>query len=86
MRCAISSRAGQVLARGHLVIQKDDNGELRLCFRTDGGKLIEGGTIDPDGELTGASEVLFREFFAAWGMSGMTLSVAISDRKTSSEG
>ena len=77
MRCVISSRAGQVLAKGHLVIQKDDNGELRLCFRTDQGKLIQGGTIDPNGELTEASEVLFRQFFETWGMSGMTLAAAV---------
>lgn len=77
MRCTISSRAGQVLAKGHLVIQKDENGELRLCFRTDGGKLIQGGTIDPSGELTDASEVLFRQFFETWGMSGMTLAAAV---------
>ena len=73
MRCAISSRAGQVLARGHLVLQKDENGELRLCFVTDGGKLIQGGTIDPDGNLTQASEVLFRQFFETWRMSGITI-------------
>ncbi|MBV9385778.1 MAG: hypothetical protein JOZ78_05050 [Chroococcidiopsidaceae cyanobacterium CP_BM_ER_R8_30] len=73
MRCAISSRAGQVLARGHLVLQKDENGELRLCFITDGGKLIQGGTIDPDGNLTQASEVLFRQFFETWRMSGITI-------------
>jgi len=34
MRCAISSRAGQILAKGNLVIH--ENGELRLDFRTDG--------------------------------------------------
>jgi len=73
MRCAISSRAGQVLARGHLVIQKDENGELRLGFITDGGKLIQGGTIDPDGNLTQASEVLFRQFFETWRMSDITI-------------
>ena len=77
MRCTISSRAGQVLAKGHLVIQKDENGELRLCFRTDGGKLIQGGTIDSSGELIDASEVLFRQFFETWGMSGMTLAAAV---------
>ena len=77
MRCTISSRAGQVLAKGHLVIQKDENGEVRLCFRTDGGKLIQGGTIDPNGELIDASEVLFRQFFETWKMSGMTLAAAI---------
>ena len=73
MRCTISSRAGQVLAKGHLVIQKDENGEVRLCFRTDGGKLIQGGTIDHNGELIDASEVLFRQFFETWRMSGITL-------------
>lgn len=77
MRCFISSRAGQVLAKGHLVIQKDESGELRLCFRTDGGKLIQGGTIESDGDLTSASEVLYRQFFENWGMSGMTLTAAI---------
>ena len=77
MRCVISSRAGQVLAKGHLVIQKAENGELKLCFRTDGGKLIQGGTINPDGDLTEASEVLFRQFFETWGMSGMTLAAAV---------
>lgn len=73
MRCAISSRAGQVLAKGHLVIIKDENGEQRLGFRTDGGKLIEGGTIDPNGDLTSASKALFRQFFEAWRMSDITL-------------
>ena len=77
MRCTISSRSGQVLAKGNLVIQKDENGELRLCFRTDGGKLIQGGTIDPNGELIDASEVLFRQFFETWKMSGMTLAAAV---------
>ena len=77
MRCAISSRADQVLARGHLVIQKNENDELRLCFRTDGGKLIQGGTIDPNGDLTTASEVLFRQFFETWGMSGMKLTALV---------
>ena len=77
MRCTISSRAGQVLAKGHLVIQKDESGEVRLCFRTDGGKLIQGGTIAPNGELIDASEVLFRQFFETWKMSGMTLAAAI---------
>ena len=51
MHCSISSRAGQVLANGRLVIQKDDNGELRLNFRTEGGKLIQGGIVDSDGDL-----------------------------------
>lgn len=74
MRCAISSRAGQVLARGHLTIQKEENGDLRLNFRTDGGKLIQGGIIDPDGDLTTASQVLFRQFFETWKMTDLTMS------------
>jgi hypothetical protein len=74
MRCAISSRAGQVLASGHLFIQKDENGELRLNFRTDRGKVIQGGIIDAEGDLTSASQVLFRAFFQAWGVSEITLS------------
>ena len=78
MRCTISSRAGQVLARGHLVIQKDENDHLRLCFRTDTGRLVQGGTIGDDGDLTSASEALFRQCFDTWGMSGMTLTAAIN--------
>ena len=74
MRCTISSRAGQILARGRLVIEKEDSDELRLCFRTEGGKLIQGGIIDPDGDLTSAGKDLFRAFFEAWGMSDITLS------------
>ncbi len=73
MRCDISSRAGQVLAKGHLFIEKDEHGELRLSFKTDGGKLIQGGAIEPDGNLTEASNVLFRQFFETWKMSSITL-------------
>lgn len=73
MRCAISSRAGQVLAKGHLLIQKEESGALRLSFQTDGGKVISGGIIDPEGDMTSASEVLFREFFKTWGMSDITV-------------
>ena len=73
MRCAISSRAGQVLAKGHLLIQKDEDGELKLVFRTDGGRLIQGGTIGLDGDLTDASTVLFRQFFETWRMGELTL-------------
>lgn len=78
MRCAISSRAGQILAKGYLVIQKDENDELRLCFRTDGGRLVRGGTIGADGDLTSASEVLFRQCFETWRMSCMTLTAAVN--------
>lgn len=77
MRCAISSRAGQVLARGSLILHKGDDGELRLDLQTDGGRLIEGGIVDADGDMKLASEVLFRQFFEAWGMSDLTLTVEI---------
>lgn len=77
MRCAISSRAGQVLAQGRLILNKSDDGELRLDLQTDGGRLIQGGIIDSDGDMTAASEALFRQFFEAWGMSDLTLTVKI---------
>lgn len=77
MRCAISSRAGQVLARGRLVLHKDDEGNLRLDLETDGGRLFEGGIIDPDGDMKSASEGLFRRFLEAWGMSDLTLTVTV---------
>ncbi len=77
MRCAISSRAGQVLARGRLILHKGDDGNLRLDLQTDGGKRLEGGIIDSDGDMTSASEALFRQFFEAWGMSDLTLTVKI---------
>ncbi|HEY9832474.1 MAG TPA: hypothetical protein V6D26_17945 [Stenomitos sp.] len=77
MRCAIISRAGQVLARGSLILHKDDEGELRLDLQTDGGKLIEGGMIGPDGDMTSASERLFSRFLEVWGMSDLTLTVTV---------
>ena len=77
MRCAVISRAGQVLAHGRLILHKDDDGELRLDLQTDGGKLIEGGIIGPDGDMKSASEVLFRRFFEVWGMSDLTLTVTV---------
>jgi len=73
MRCAILSRAGQVLANGSFVIQKNEMGELRLDFRTDGGRLIEGGMIEPDGDMTSASQVLYRQFLETWGISDISL-------------
>lgn len=73
MRCAIVSRAGQILANGRFLIQKDESGELRLNFRTDGGRLIQGGIVDADGDLTTASKVLYRQFFELWGVSDLTL-------------
>ncbi len=77
MRCMVVSRAGQVLARGSLVIHKSDSGELRLDLQTDGGRLIPGGIIDDDGDMTSASRELFNQFFAVWGMSNLTLTVNI---------
>ncbi|MEP0885134.1 hypothetical protein NDI49_26645 [Trichocoleus sp. ST-U3] len=77
MRCAISSRAGQVLARGSLILHKGDDGELRLDLQTDGGQLLQGGIIDPDGDMRSASEVLFGQFFEVWGMSDLTLTVTV---------
>lgn len=75
MRCAVSSGAGQVLARGQLFIQTDEAGDLRLSFCSERGTVIEGGKIPPDGDLTTASNDLFRQFFRAWGVMGITLTV-----------
>jgi hypothetical protein len=77
MRCAIISRAGQVLASGHLLLHKNDDGEWQLNLQTDGGRLLQGGIVGPDGDLTAASQVLFRQFFEVWGMSDLSLSVTI---------
>jgi len=79
MRCAISSSSGQVLAAGQLLIQEDEDGELRLSFRSDRGTIIQGGKIDADGSLTGASKDLFRQFFVAWGVTGITLTARSID-------
>jgi len=73
MRCAISSSAGQLLAKGYLVIQKDDNEEMRLNFVSDGGRVIQGGIVGADGDLSVASKELFRGFFQAWGLSDVTI-------------
>jgi hypothetical protein len=50
---------------------------LRLDLQTDGGKVIQGGIIDPDGDMKSASEELFRQFLQAWGMSDLTLTVTV---------
>ncbi|ELS03832.1 hypothetical protein Xen7305DRAFT_00035560 [Xenococcus sp. PCC 7305] len=78
MECAIISRAGQVLARGRLMLQQSDNGKTRLNLETRGGKLIEGGFVGEDGDLAEASQVLFDNCFATWRMTGLTLTVTIS--------
>ena len=77
MRCAVISRAGQVLANGYLILHKNEDGELRLDLETDGGRLLQGGTIGADGDMTSASQALFRQFFEVWGMSDVTLTVTI---------
>ncbi|MBW4574273.1 MAG: hypothetical protein KME08_03220 [Aphanothece sp. CMT-3BRIN-NPC111] len=77
MRCEICSRAGQVIARGRLILHKGDDGELRLDLETDGGRLLQGGLIGPEGDMAAASEVLFRQFFQVWGMSDLTLNVTV---------
>jgi hypothetical protein len=73
MRFSVSSGSGQVLAMGNLFIQTDETGEQRLCFLSDRGTLIEGGILDPDGDLTNASQELYRQFFLAWGVMGITM-------------
>ncbi|MBD2464164.1 hypothetical protein H6G89_24485 [Oscillatoria sp. FACHB-1407] len=77
MRCAVISRAGQVLANGYLMLHREEDGELRLDLRTDGGRLLQGGLIGDDGDMTAASQALFRQFFEVWGMSDVTLNVTI---------
>ena len=78
MECAIISRAGQVLARGRLILKQDDDGKTRLNLETRGGKLIEGGFVGEDGDLGAASQILFDNCFATWRMTGLTLTVNIS--------
>ena len=77
MECAIISRAGQVLARGKLVLKQEENSKTRLNLETRGGKLIEGGFVSEDGDLEAASEILFQNCFNTWRMTGLTLSVVI---------
>ncbi len=77
MHCAIISRAGQVLARGKLFLHQEDNGELRLNLKTNGGKLIEGGIVADNGDLETASEILFQQCYETWKMTGLTLTVTI---------
>lgn len=76
MRCAIVSRAGQVLANGRLFLQ-EEQGQFRLNLETDRGRLIEGGLVEADGDLTEASQALFQQFFQVWGMSDLTLTITI---------
>ena len=76
MECAIISRAGQVLARGKLVLKREGS-NTRLNLETRGEKLIEGGLVGDDGDLEAASEILFQNCFNTWRMTGLTLSVVI---------
>lgn len=73
MRCSVVSRAGQILASGTFVIHREDSGDARLDFHTDGGRVIEGGPVLADGDLTDASNELFRQFFYAWGIGDLHL-------------
>ncbi len=77
MNCAIISRAGQVLARGKLILNREANGTTRLNLKTNGGKLIEGGIVGEDGDLTAASDILFQNCYEVWRMTGLTLTVTI---------
>ena len=74
MRFTISSGSGQTLAIGQLFIQTSETGEQKLCFRSDRGTIVEGGEIDADGDLTNASQELYRQFFVTWGVMGITMS------------
>ena len=62
MRCAVMSRAGRVLANDRLLLSKDEANELRLNLETDGGRLLQGGIISADGDLSAASQDLLRQF------------------------
>jgi hypothetical protein len=73
MRCAISSRAGQVLARGRLYVQPDENGALHLNFVSDRGTFIPGGVVTPDGDMSSATQELFDQLFEEWRMTDLTL-------------
>ncbi|MBF2035760.1 MAG: hypothetical protein IGR92_09825 [Leptolyngbyaceae cyanobacterium T60_A2020_046] len=77
MRCAIVSRAGQVLAYGHLKLHREVSGDLRLDLHTDGGKHLQGGVVGDDGDLTTASHALAQQFFDVWGMSDLILNVTL---------
>lgn len=76
MRCTITSRAGQVLAHGRLLIQQEADGQLRLDLETDRGRLLQGGPIGEDGDMTMAGQVLAEQFFDVWGMSDLMLNIA----------
>ncbi len=58
MQCVVVSRAGQVIANGRLMLHKNDDGTWRLNMKTDGGRLLEGGVVDADGDLSAASDAV----------------------------
>jgi hypothetical protein len=65
-----------MLASGQLFILEDqETGELRLSLKTDGGRLIQGGAIAPDGNLIHAGQELFRQISQTLGVSGITLTM-----------
>lgn len=76
MRCAVSSRAGQILARGRLFVQPNEDGELSLNFQSDRGTLIQGGIVAENGDMTEAGQVLMRQFFEVWHMTDLTLTAS----------
>jgi len=80
MRCTIISRAGQVLAYGRLYVRPEEDGTLRLELETDRGRVLSGGLISEDGDMTVASEILADQFFDVWGMSDLTLSIQCGNR------
>ena len=84
MRCTIISRAGQVLAYGRLCIRPLEDGTLRLDLETDRGRILEGGLIGEDGDMTAAGAILSEQFFDVWGMSDLTLSIQCGEGGTSS--
>lgn len=75
MRCTIISRAGQVLAYGRLFIRHQEDGGLRLDLETDRGRVLHGGLLSEDGDMSEAGEILAEQFFDVWGMSDLTLSI-----------
>lgn len=75
MRCSVISNSGQVLSTGRLFLEQDDEGQQRLSYCSDRGKVVQGGLVNEDGDLADASQVLFRNFFHTWGISGITLTL-----------
>ncbi len=73
MNCSVISSSGQVLSTGQLFIEEDEEGDLRLSYRSTNGTIISGGKIDNDGSLETASKELFREFSRSWRVTGITL-------------